>query len=314
MLMKTFESRSNDGSNGPAGWRWWAGILLVFVIGCGPGEETFSETETPEEARQEVLLSNGLSLNGLNLNGLNLNGLNLNGLNLNGLSTTSFHNWFQVNAALRAEVMKYLVECAVPAGSTRTYTSPSTGTTYTWNGVLGLAPNWSSGLAATTAELQVVSACMAAHANKYGLHVTVSLRGLNGSGSVIATTSAEVTSHTLREGCFFGNLFDGSTGVFGGNDGLTLAAQQSSPRVCGLPGTSPTTSQCAPMVYVGSCSQYCTLDSSQTYYTSCVYNGVTYRPVTTKMKPSDIATCGNGVCEQTEKSGLPTYCSADCGG
>ncbi|ATB35785.1 hypothetical protein CYFUS_001199 [Cystobacter fuscus] len=312
MLMKTFEARSNHESSGPTGWQWWAGILLVFTIGCGPGEDTFPEAETPEEARQELLLSNGLSLNGLSLNGLSLNGLSLNGLSLNGLSTTTFHNWFQVNAALRAEVMRYLVECAVPAGSTRTYTAPSTGTTYVWTGVLGLAPSWSSGLAATTAELQVVSACLAAHANKYGLHVTVSLRGLDGANNVIATTSQELTSHTLREACFFGNLFDGSTGVFGGNDGLSLAAQQSSPRLCGLPGAS-SSSQCSPMVYVGSCSQYCTLDSSQSYYTSCVYNGITYRPVSTRMKPSDIATCGNGVCEQTEKSGLPAYCSADCG-
>ncbi|OJH37336.1 hypothetical protein [Cystobacter ferrugineus] len=312
MLMKTFESRSNDGSTGLTGWRWWAGILLVFVIGCGPGEE-ISETETAEQAQQELLLTNGLSLNGLSLNGLSLNGLSLNGLSLNGLSTTSFHNWFQVNAALRAQVMKYLVECAVPAGSTRTYTAPSTGTTYTWTGVLGLAPSWSSGQAASTAELQVVSACLAAHANKYGLHVTVSLRGLDGANNVIATTSQETTSHTLREACFFGNLFEGSLAVFGGNDGLSLTAQQSSPRVCGLPGTSSTTSQCSPMVYVGNCSTYCTRDSSNTYYTTCTYNGVTYRPVTTRMKPSDIATCGNGVCEQTETSGLPAYCSADCG-
>jgi hypothetical protein len=312
MLMKTFESVRNDGSNHPAGWQKWAGILLVFVIGCGPGAETFSETETLEEAHQEILLNNGLSLNGLSLNGLSLNGLSLNGLSTSGLSTTSFHDWFQVNAALRSQVMKYLVECAVPVGMTRTYTSPSTGVTYTWNGVLGLAPGWSNGSAATTAELQVVSACMAAHANKYGLHVSVSLRGLNGAGSVIATTSQEVSSHTLREACFFGNLFDGSTGVFGGNDGLTLTAQQSSPRVCGLPGTS-STSQCSPMVYVGSCATSCTRDSSNTYYTSCTYNGVTYRPVTTRMNPSDIATCGNGVCQQTETSGMPGYCPADCG-
>jgi hypothetical protein len=260
-------------------------------------------------------LDNGLSLNGLNLNGLNLNGLNLNGLNLNGLSTASFNTWFQADPAVRASVMKYLVECAVPAGATRTYTSSSTGTTYQWTGVLGLAPGWSSGSAATTPELQVVSACMAAHANKFGLHVSVSLRGLNGAGNVVATTPQEETSHTLREACFFGNLFDGSTGVFGGNDGLSLTTQQSSPRVCGLAGAG-STSQCAPMVYVGKCSTYCTPDTTGTYYTSCTYNGVTYRPLTTRMKPSDIATCGNGVCEQTESCSATTpltRCTADCG-
>jgi hypothetical protein len=246
---------------------------------------------------------------------LSLNGLSLNGLSLNGLSTSSFNSWFQADRTVRNEVMTYVVACAVPAGQSRTYTDTSTNTTYTWNGSLGLATNWASGNAATTAELQVVSACMAAHANKFGIHVLVSLRGLNGAGNPISVTSQEVTAYTVREACFFGNLFDGSTGTFGGNDGLSLNSSQSSPRVCGLPG-SGNTSQCSPMAYVGSCSTYCTRDTTNTFYTSCTYNGVTYRPITTRMRPADIYSCGNGVCESTETCGTgttPNSCAADCG-
>jgi hypothetical protein len=233
-------------------------------------------------------VDNGLSLNGLSLNGLSLNGLSLNGLSLNGLSTSSFDSWFQADRTVRNEVMTYVVACAVPAGQSRTYTDTSTHTTYTWNGSLGLATSWASGNAATTAELQVVSACMAAHANKFGIHVFVSLRGLDGAGNPIPATSQEVTDYTLREACFFGNLFDGATGTFGGNDGLSLNSGQSSPRVCGLPGPN-NTSQCPPMAYVGSCSTYCTRDATNTFYTSCTYNGVTYRPITTRMRPEDIS-------------------------
>ncbi|WP_239470091.1 hypothetical protein [Archangium violaceum] len=268
-----------------------------------------------ESTSQEVLVANGLSLNGLNLNGLNLNGLSLNGLSLNGLSTSSFTSWFQADRVQRDEVMKYVVACAVPLGQSRTYTDPSTYTTYTWNGSLGLATSWASGNAATTTELQVVSACMAAHANKFGIHVTVSLRGLDGAGTAISTTSQEVTNYTTREACFFGNLFDGSTGTFGGNDGLSLSSSQSSPRVCGLAGSGGS-SQCSPMVYVGSCSTYCTRDATNTFFTSCTYNSVTYRPITTRMNPADIYTCGDGVCQATEKCGTgttPASCAADCG-
>jgi hypothetical protein len=287
--------------------------VLVLAIGCGPAWEPLPEAAPLEATHQSVVRDNGLNLNGLNLNGLNLNGLNLNGLNLNGFSTEDFENWFLEDPTSRAAVMKYIVECAVPAGETRTYTPPEGGTTYQWTGVLGLAPGWSSGQAATTLELQVVSACMAAHANKYNIHVNISLRGLDGTNTPIATTSAENASYTLREACFFGNLFDGTTGVFSANDGLTLGAQQSSPRVCGLAGS---TQQCAPLVQVGDCATVCTPDPTGTYYTACTYNGVTYRPITTRMQPGEIATCGNGVCERTETCGansLLQRCTADCG-
>ncbi|MGZ3458972.1 MAG: hypothetical protein ACXU86_10770, partial [Archangium sp.] len=284
MLLKTFESRRSGGELHPAA-RWGGVMALVLfcgAVGCGPAlpGET-GNTEALGSTSQRVSEDNGL---------------NLNGLNLNGLSTTSFSNWFQADPTLRDEVMKYLVACAVPSGETRTYTDSSTSTTYTWSGALGLATSWASGNAATTTELQVVSACMAAHANKFGIHVLISLRGLDGAGNTLPTTSQEVTDYTLQEGCFFGNLFDGSTGVFGGNDGISLTSSQSSPRVCAIAG-SPTASQCSPMTYVGSCSTYCTRDSTNTFYTSCTYNGVTYRPITTRMNPADLYSCGDGVCQ-----------------
>ncbi|HYO52074.1 hypothetical protein [Archangium sp.] len=281
-------------------------LILACAIGCGPAEERPEETGAPEEwgsTTQKIIVGNGLSLNGLSLNGLSLN----------GLSTDSFKSWFQADRTVRNEVMKYVVGCAVPSGQTRSYTD-SVGT-YTWNGVLGLAPSWASGAKASDAELHVVSACMAAHANKFGIHVTISLLGLDGTGKSIPYTNQELTDYSLKEACFFGNLFDGNTGTFGGNDGLSLSSSQSSPRVCGLPG-SPNWSQCVPMVHVGNCSTYCTRDATNTFYTSCTYDNVTYRPVTTRMKPADIYSCGDNVCQATERCGTgttPDSCAADCG-
>ncbi|PTL81728.1 hypothetical protein [Vitiosangium sp. GDMCC 1.1324] len=320
MLMKTFESRRSGWEHRPAaGWMGGVVLTLVCAIGCGPAGGPADETgelTTGEfgSTTQDVSIPNGLSLNGLSLNGLSLNGLSLNGLSLNGLSTSSFRTWFQADPAVRDEVMRYVVTCAVPAGQTRTFTDSNTNITYTWNGGLGLATSWAGGSAATTAELQVVSACMAAHANKFGIHVNLSLLGLDGAGNTIPYTSQELTDYGVKEGCFFGNLFDGSTGTFGANDGLTLTSSQSSPRVCALSGV-PNSSQCVPMTYVGNCSTYCTRDSTNTYYTSCTYNGVTYRPITTRMKAADIYSCGDGTCQATEKCGTgntPSSCAADC--
>jgi hypothetical protein len=318
MLLKTFESRRSGWELRPAAG--WGGLVTLVLacgaIGCGP-EGGLPEEEIQEwrSTTQQVTLDNGLSLNGLSLNGLSLNGLSLNGLSLNGLSTSSFSSWFQGDPTVRDEVMQYVVACAVPSGQTRTYTDPHTHITYTWSGRLGLASSWASGSAATTTELQVVSACVAAHANKYGVHVNISLLGMDGTGNSIPYTSQELTDYSVKEACFFGNLFDGSTGIFGGNDGLSLRSTQSSPRVCGLSG-SINASQCPPLVYVGSCSTYCTKDPTNTFYTSCTYNGTTYRPITTRMKPADIYTCGDGVCQSTEHCGsgtTPDSCAADCG-
>jgi hypothetical protein len=303
MLLKTFESRRCGGELYPTRWGCLLTLVLACAAGCGPEAAFPEELEQLGSTSRPVVVGNGLNLNGLNLNGLNLNGLNLNGLNLNGLSTDAFKTWFQADPTTRNEIMRYVVACGVPSGESRSFTDSSTNTTYTWPGVLGLAPSWASGNAATTVEKQVVSACMAAHANKFGIHVTISLLGVNGAGNTLAYTSQELTDYGVKEGCFFGNLFDGVTGSFGANDGLSLASNESTARVCALG------SQCSPMVYAGSCSQYCTLDSTNTFYTSCSYNGVTYRPITTRMRAQDINVCGDSVCQATESH---TTCATDC--
>ena len=311
MHVKTFESRRCGGELRAAGWASWLAVvwLCTGTLGCGPalGEGSLEEPLAKTGAEQKLEFPNGLNLNGLNLNGLNLNGLNLNGLSLNGLATQDFADWFRDDTVGRNETMKYVVACAVPAGERRTYTDASN-TTYQWVGLLGLAANWSAGNKATDDELQVVSACMAAHANKFGVHVNISLRGWDGAGQPIPFTLQEDNNYTLREGCFFGNLFDGQTGVFSGNDGLTLGAQQSSPRVCALAGPSGA-SQCQPMTFVGSCAASCTRDSATGEYTSCRHGTTTFKPLTTRMKSTDLYTCGNGLCEAAESSAT---CAADC--
>jgi hypothetical protein len=291
--------------------------MVSLVAACGPAEESLS-TEAPEQAIQAVEEENGLSVNGLSVNGLSVNGLSVNGLSVNGLSTTSFQSWFQSNPTAADQVMRYAVLCAAPAGQVITYTNSVTGQVYSWTGGLGLAPVWSSGLAPTVAEQQVVSACLTAHVNKYGVHTSISVLGRDGSGQPIAFTQEELSSHSRREACIFGNLFTGQN-VFVGNDGGALSSSESTTRVCtvgDVPGTSSRATDCAPIVQVGSCSSYCTLDTSGTYYTSCTYNGVTYQPLTTRLQAQDIYTCGDGVCQVTESCGSSNTwnsCQADCG-
>ncbi|MDC0710424.1 hypothetical protein POL68_18245 [Stigmatella sp. ncwal1] len=292
--------------------------LVVLALGCGPltpeeAEEGLSHQEEALGDRQ-IRSSNGLSVNGLSVNGLSVNGLSVNGLSVNGLSSASFQSWFTADPIVRDTVMRYVVQCAVPSGQERSFTHPTTGVTYRWQGLLGLAPAWAGGTQATVAEQQVVSACLAAHTNKYGLAVSISVLGKTAQGSAIPTTPEELASHSVKEACFFGNLFT-HEGIYAATDRSSLNAAESTSRACGLTSQQGTT-ECAPIAHVGFCSQFCTLEPSAPFYSQCTYNGVTYRPLTTRILPSDIYRCGDGTCQFTEHCGPGTTydsCAADCG-
>jgi hypothetical protein len=308
-----------------------ASALLSWLgagTGCGPTEEP---TGTPRlgTTAQELpsinglafnglafngLAFNGLAFNGLAFNGLAFNGLAFNGLAFNGLSTRAFSHWFQLDPHLADMVMKYTVACAVPSGQVRTYTHA--GTTYTWNGWFGLAPDWANGSPATRAEQQIISACLAAHGNKYGQHVLISVQGRSARGVPIPTSAWELDAFPEREACFFGNLFTGE-GLFVGNDRGMLNERESTARACALSSNAVGAhGACPPLIYIDSCQSSCRKDSTNTYYVSCTYNGTTYLPLTTRLRSKDIYRCGDGTCQFTESCGTGQQydnCGSDCG-
>jgi len=295
-----------------------AGMLLLLWVtlsGCHPLEEGLEESESSVRA-QAVGSINGLSLNGLSLNGLSLNGLSLNGLSLNGLSTAQFDLWFQGNPTLNDVVMRYVVLCAVPSGAARAYTSASTGGTWSWTGSLGLAPDWAQGAPATPTEQRIVSACLAAHSNKFGVQIPLSVQGRGATGGVIPTDPQELQDYPEKEGCFFGNLFN-DEGIYAGNNRKPLNHKESTPRACALSIKKSGPPECAPMIRIDpDCSAICTQDAESGTYTSCTYNGITYPTLTTRLRKQDIYTCGDGVCQVSEKCGTGNdydNCGKDCG-
>jgi hypothetical protein len=284
-------------------------LISILAQGCAPAGDPVLESESRGQAAEALEADNGLTINGLAFNGLAFNGLAFNGLAFNGLSSASFTAWFAQHPLESNVFMKYLVRCAVPAGQTRAFLQGSS--SYRWEGGLGLAPSWSNGAPATLEEQQTVSACLAALTNKYGRPVLVSLVGSNAQGEAISTTASELTTYSLREGCFFGNLFNGE-GLFVGNDHAPLASNQSSLRACALEGAN----QCPPLKYVGSCDPLCQKDSTGTSFTRCTRQGITYHALSTRLRPQDIHTCGDGVCQFPEVCGNSDHddvCKSDCG-
>lgn len=258
---------------------------------------------------------NGLTSNGLSGNGICQNGLAAKALDMSGLKWPGFAKWFNVNPALSDMVMKYVYRCAAGSGASISWTNPTTGASYTWLGGLGLAPGWTGGAKASVAEQQVVSACLGALTNKYGVSVTIAVEGRTATGTQLSLTPTELADFPQREGCFFGNLFS-NQGVFVGADYTGWNPAYSSVRACTLSTAAGQSSDCPPLINVGLCSAACKRDVTNTFYESCTYNGVTYKALNTRVKWSDIYRCGDGVCQMTEKCGTGTSadsCQSDCG-
>jgi hypothetical protein len=249
------------------------------------------------------------------MNGLPPNLLGLKGLHANGLKEKQFQKWFAKDSQSANILMKYMVRCSLPLGETLTYTAPD-GAAWSWPGNLGLAPEWASGKSIPESEQQLVSACIAAHANKYGAHVPISVLGRRADGTELPMGDDELSDYPISEGCFFGNLFH-KGGTYSGDDRtMSLTDAQSSLRACAMPERPGDTASCAPMVFVGSCRDFCQPDPRGLYYTSCKVNGKSYRPITTRIQPSVQFTCGDGVCQRTEKCGTGSTwdnCGLDCG-
>ena len=169
---------------------------------------------------------------------------------------------------------------------------------------------WASGAPANIAEQQVITACLMAHVNRYGLSIPISLLGRDAQGALIPFTQHELETYPVREACFFGNLFN-QQGLFFGVDRHVTDEAQYLTRACagmedadGCPGTP-----CEPLRFVGGCSQSCAPDSTGPFYSLCARNGVIYRAITTRMRQSDydqlFADLGAAEPESPRKRGAP---------
>lgn len=292
----------------------------ALLAGCGPTAELDSTDAAKQVGAggQALTATNGLSANGLNRNGLNRNGLNRNGLNRNGLGVAEFSTWFNEDAGVADVLMRYVYSCAAGTGQTLSWTNPVTGRAYTWAGSLGVAPGWAGGVPATVAEQQVVSACLAAHTNYYGQSVAIAVEGYKANGTLIPMVKNEAKTYSVREAAFFGNLFDGTGALYSCADHAEWGLEYSSARACAFDykGGAAPTSLCAPIIYLGACGPYCHWRPTDMAYDTCTLGGVVYKPISTRLLPTDVFRCGDGVCQFTERCGTgSTYdsCQADCG-
>jgi hypothetical protein len=107
----------------------------------------------------------------------------------------------------RHDTVRYIVECALPEG--RVITKQVEGEELTFEGLVGLAPEWEHGECDEDCQ-EWVSACLLARTNVSGREVTIWMRADHpaiGEGASL--------QYPTLEASFFGNLFaDASSGYF----------------------------------------------------------------------------------------------------
>lgn len=198
------------------------------------------------------------------------NGLVPSAIHSNGLNQAAFTGFAIASAKGMEDTADHRLYTAYLAGCALTtnqcVSSTYLGTTYTYCGVVGLAPAWTT-RALTTSEAADVSACVLARANETGLNVTVSIRG---ESTALACTSSELSSYNVEEAAFYGDVFStggkhACNGVDQVRDGDTYGDLAN--RQCGQEDpNNPGFTLCG-FVFDGNCSDICTKTGD--HYTQC---------------------------------------------
>jgi hypothetical protein len=221
---------------------------------------------------QNRLASNRLAQNRLAQNRLAQNRLAQNRLATNRIELDESAVADLLATADGREVFGYIVGCAIPEG--QTLVANHGGTTYEFEGSLGLAPDWVTQPLDHNGQ-RWVSSCLLARVNAAGVMVEVSLRGAH---DALSTTPEELATWTLEEGAFWGNVFDTELIDWNACRGLDQAAGESgqlADRDCTEPDAeNPGFTLCG-FRYAGDCGDFAaqpacrSFDAEGMHYESC---------------------------------------------
>jgi hypothetical protein len=196
-------------------------LLAAFLLLSGACSAEIGDTEDPELEEAEVMTMNAMTMNAMTMNALSANFEATQALIENALETKSFDGSvpalaYQLSDPLTQSFMHYLVGCALDPSQSVSYEDKfAGGAVYTWPGELGLCPEWNWDKPSEQCQ-EVVSACLLARVNAFGVPVALRIQGHDSTGNAIDVTAAEAAAYPWREGSFYGNVFGQSnlaTGV-----------------------------------------------------------------------------------------------------
>src|SRR5262249_36808993 len=124
-------------------------------------------------------------------------------LSQSSLTQSSLTQTALTDDPLARQVLKYIVGCALPAGTSIDLTLD--GTPYSFPGELGLAPEWGEPGHSCDAECRSwVSGCVLSRVNYLGQPVSISLRG---NIHALDPSPEETMAYPSREAAYFGDIF-----------------------------------------------------------------------------------------------------------
>jgi hypothetical protein len=190
---------------------------------------------------------------------LGQNALGQNALGQNALTSASLNSNILVKNALKdpnaREVFSYIVSCALPAGDHIDVTVQ--GTTYGYDGALGVAPEWGEPGGECDEECRSwVSGCVIARLDYLQQPKTISLRGKNDG---LKSSSQERAAYPHIEATYYGDIFENPQEIYA----CLPPGKTSLPRVCG-----PSLAGCIVKVQ-GQCEDLCGHQRSDGSYPDC---------------------------------------------
>jgi hypothetical protein len=223
-----------------------------------------------------ALSTNALSTNALSTNALSTNALSTNALSTNALSTNALAAIQDPSATgtLSRQLLEYTAGCALNPSQSISYSwTDSGGITHevTDYGQLGLAPQWADGPLTHRISQELVSACLAARTNYFGVTVHISVRG---TAPVLEdnTSAAELAAYPYVEGAFWGNLFSATPALYSCYDPANVANSRADERDCatGYPSGRGQVLPCGMITLTGSCNDQCDwFDAENQVYVGC---------------------------------------------
>ena len=181
-------------------------------------------------------------------NKLATNKLASNKLASNKLAAAAFANGMEAQPLLDTadgrDVLTYMLQCALTPVQSITLTD-SSGTPWTFGGLIGVAPAWTTRALALD-EQRWVTGCLLARVNYFGIVVSLSMRG---DLPALATT-VEERDYKELDGAFYGNLFDPAGALEYACDGKSDNAL----RICADLSSDGVTTMCG-FTYTGPCQR-----------------------------------------------------------
>lgn len=268
--------------------KYLLGTMVIggLLIGCSlPGEAPVSDWTL-----QQSSIDNGLNFNSIVFNQRAFSGLSSRplalGRNSQGQLVFNSIEGIELSPTGR-ELLRYVAECAL--GPQDVLLVEAAGIEYAFSGLFAVAPAWAY-RDITLTEKELVSACLLAHVNAYGIAVHISVRA---PGTILAD-GPELASHPVYEGTFFGDLFGAELEAYACTGSLRDIAIQHSPDRL-LRSCADLTPDCQ-LTVVGRCRDVCDTYSDKYGWQGCQANGRRFAETVSVFLRDDNADHLNATC------------------